>query len=416
METDLKLAPAPDQAAPPRPTLVRPRSRGLIPALPTLWPSMLAERERSGVLPPPLGDPATRYWYFARNAVWHGARALGLSGGEVLMPAYFHGVEVDALLDAGVHLRWVKVDRAMQLDLADLERQRTKATRAVYAIHYAGFPQDVFALRRFCDKHGLLLIEDCALALLSRLGGQPLGTFGDAAIWCFYKALPVPNGGALTMKAPGASGIRRPHEAPLTTAAAHAASSLLANAELRLGAPARLARTLLRRVTSLARRRGLPHVATGTQRFSRAAVDLAISPLSLHLARSLDHGAIVARRRRNYLHLTERLGSAAPPVTGPLDDGVCPLFYPVAVVGKRHVQETLAARGIETVDFWRTPHPEGPTGRRYAVAEELRRTVLEVPCHQDLGIADMDRIADELLKALGRPGSAARGSAEVPHS
>ncbi|HEX9241067.1 MAG TPA: DegT/DnrJ/EryC1/StrS family aminotransferase, partial [Anaeromyxobacter sp.] len=175
----------------------RPPRERYVPALPTLWPAMLSPLARGAAAPFPLGAPRTTLYYLARNAVFHGARLLGLSGREVLVPAYHHGVEVGALVAAGAIPRFVRVDARMRLDLEDAERRIGPRTRALYVIHYAGFAQpmdDVLALAR---RRGLLVVEDCALSLLAAEGTRPVGSAGDAAIFCFYKALPVPNGGAL---------------------------------------------------------------------------------------------------------------------------------------------------------------------------------------------------------------------------
>ena len=53
------------------------------------------------------------------------------------------------------------------------------------------------ALADLCRRRNMLLVEDCALALLSADGSQPLGTFGDWAVFCLYKTLPLPNGAVL---------------------------------------------------------------------------------------------------------------------------------------------------------------------------------------------------------------------------
>jgi len=86
--------------------------------------------------------------------------------------------------------------KKMRVDAAEVIAHITKETRAIYLIHYAGFPGPVEELRAVCRERGLLLIEDCAHALLSSLGDRPLGTFGDAAIYCLYKMLPTPHGAA----------------------------------------------------------------------------------------------------------------------------------------------------------------------------------------------------------------------------
>ena len=43
----------------------------------------------------------------------------------------------------------------------------TPATRAIVAVHYAGIGCDMDAMRALADDHGLMLIEDAALGLLS---------------------------------------------------------------------------------------------------------------------------------------------------------------------------------------------------------------------------------------------------------
>jgi perosamine synthetase len=69
------------------------------------------------------------------------------------------------------------------LDPADVERKVTPRTRAIIAVHLAGNPCDMDALRAIADRHKLALIEDCAQAWGARHAGRPIGTVGDAA--CF---------------------------------------------------------------------------------------------------------------------------------------------------------------------------------------------------------------------------------------
>jgi CDP-6-deoxy-D-xylo-4-hexulose-3-dehydrase len=61
-------------------------------------------------------------------------------------------------------------------------------TRGVLVAHALGNPFDAPALRRLCDEHGLVLIEDCCDALGSRIGGRLAGTFGEVATYSFYPA------------------------------------------------------------------------------------------------------------------------------------------------------------------------------------------------------------------------------------
>jgi dTDP-4-amino-4,6-dideoxygalactose transaminase len=311
----------------------------------------------------------------------------------VLFPAYFHGVELEALLEAGVRPRFYPVQQRMRVDPAEVEKRIGPETRAIYLIHYVGFPGPVEELRELCDRRGLLLVEDCALALLSCQGDRPLGTFGDASIFCLYKTLPTPNGGALVIRGGGPIGLPEGDPPPVAATFSHAASSLLVGLELSGGAAGRVLRRVARGVgRAAARVVRAQRVPTGTQHFDRSRVGLAMSRLSRRVIEAQDFPAIVERRRRNYFHLLGRLRDLAPPVFGQLPPGVCPLFFPFAVRDKQTVLRRLHARGVDAVDFWRVGHPAVPPGS-FPEVDELRQTILELPCHQDLAPTAIDRLA-----------------------
>lgn len=379
--------------------------RLFVPSLPTLWPSMLmSRREASGF--PPFNAPNVRYFYFARNAVWLTVKMLGLDKGEVLMPAYHHGVEVEALMDAGATPRFYRVGSRWDVDVEDVAKKITPNTKALYLIHYAGFPGPVAEMRALADKHGIPLIEDCALSLLSSDGVQPLGTTGDIGIFCLYKTLPVPNGGALIVNGPRQYSLPEPPAPPSTSTFSHTVSALLQNLELRGGSFGRGLRSFIRTLGhGTVRAANIERVATGTQHFNRAHVDLGMSPLTKRIALAQDMEAIVERRRRNYFFLLSRLRDVSPPLFNQLPPGVCPLFYPMVVEDKAEVMARLHARGIDAIDFWRRFHPACDASAFPEVAQ-LRRSIVEIPCHQDLSPEVMAEVADavrDALKADRRP-------------
>ncbi|HET8541365.1 MAG TPA: DegT/DnrJ/EryC1/StrS family aminotransferase [Anaeromyxobacter sp.] len=383
-------------------TAAREGRRRWIPALPTLWPGMLSPLAPARPAPFPFGAPRVTHYYLARNAVWHGARLLGLEGKEVLVPAYHHGVEVGALADAGAIPVFVRVDARMRLDLEDVERRIGPRTRAIYVIHYAGFAQAMDEVNALARRHGLLVVEDCALSLLAAEGTRPLGSTGHAGVFCFYKTLPVPNGGALVVNDPAVLGeVPRPDPAPLASTLSHATGSLLANAALRFGGAGEALRAGVRKGYALVRgASGLQPVSTGTMTFDPATKDLGMSGLSEVIARRCDADAIVAARRRNYFLLLGRLRDRVPPVFAEVPPGASPLFYPLVCEDKAAVQARLAANGVETVDFWREGHPRCPPGA-FPEVDALRRRVLELPVHQDLAPDDMARVARAAREALG---------------
>src|SRR6266849_5264087 len=259
------------------------------------------------------------------------------------------------------------------------------------------------AARQLADELGVPLVEDCALALLSRNGDRPLGSTGDLSVFCLYKTLPVPNGGALLARGRFRDELYRLAEVEppgWASTASHLAGSLLSNLELRTGPLGRRVRDAVRGAgRRLVRLAGVERVSTGTQHFDPAAVKLGMSALSHLVLRNQDWPLIVERRRRNYFLLYAALRDVAPPVTGELKPGVCPLFYPMPVRDKAAAMARLLARGVEPVDFWRLRQPEVQQGD-FPEVDRLRETVLELPVHQDLSPADAEHVASCVRELL----------------
>ena len=385
--------------APPTALPGRPPSPLYLPALPTLWPHMLAERAATA-LPFPFAAESVSYHYFARNAVWAAVRIFALAHREVLVPAYHHGVEIEALVDAGAVPRFYPVGPTLRLDPREVLDRLGPATGAVYVIHYLGFPQPLDELLDACRARGIPLIEDCALSLLSSDGERPLGSRGDASIFCLYKTLPVPNGGALVLNGAAPRGLPRPTQPSWSAMASHLAGALLRNLRLRGGTAGALAADTLRTMgRTLAWGLGGERVPTGTQHFERKNVALGMSPISSRIVGAQSFSRIVEARRRNFFFLLGRLRDLVSPATAELPPGVCPLFFPIEVQDKERVRRRLALRGIEAVDFWRQGHPAVRSGE-FPEVDRLRAQLLELPIHQDLGPAAMQYLAATVREAV----------------
>jgi perosamine synthetase len=214
-----------------------------IPAFTTLTPTMLLRRPRRKQ-PYPFSAPQVRYFYFARNGLWHLVKTLGLEGREILAPSYHHGVEVEAMLDAGAKLSFYRVGRLMDIDLEDVERRIGPQTAALHMTHFVGFPGPAREMKAIADRHGIPLIEDCAHALLSRVNDEPLGQIGDVSLFCLYKGLPVPNGGAIVVNNPKFQNVPDLAPPPATSTMSLLASSMLRGMALRGGWPGRTLRRM----------------------------------------------------------------------------------------------------------------------------------------------------------------------------
>ncbi|HEY8211853.1 MAG TPA: DegT/DnrJ/EryC1/StrS family aminotransferase [Myxococcaceae bacterium] len=379
-----------------------PAVEAVIRDLPDLWPSQLLARppeERAF----PFDRPDLELCYLGRNAVHRAVRRLGLEGAGVIAPAYHHGVEIAALLHAGARVRFARVDESMRLDPEHVASLVGPRTRAIYVIHYAGFPQPLEPFLELARRHGLALIEDCALSLFSRDGDRPLGSTGDAAIFCFYKTLPVSHGGALLVRRAGAvdqAGLGALRPPPLLPTLSQLGGALLANLEAQLGAPGRAARGALKSLSSGLRRRANElAVPVGTQHFDPGVVDLGMSALLARLARAADASRIVQRRRENWSFLHQRLAGHQRAVWPRLPEGASPLFYALRVEDKDRVLRALRGRGVKAVDFWRTGHPSAGEAP-FPDVERLRAQVVELPCHQDLGPDQLERVARAAREAV----------------
>src|SRR5215831_10995956 len=93
---------------------------------------------RPAVLPFPLSAPRHRYFYRARNAIYHVFRALGFErGGTVLMPDYHNTNEVAAVRAAGASVQFYRIGRNLEPDLEGLGRLvRSTEARVLFTIHY----------------------------------------------------------------------------------------------------------------------------------------------------------------------------------------------------------------------------------------------------------------------------------------
>ncbi len=71
----------------------------------------------------------------------------------------------------------------------------TSKTKAVIAVHLAGWPCVLDELRNFCNKKNIYLIEDCAQAHGARYHNKPVGSFGDIACFSFCQDKIITTGG-----------------------------------------------------------------------------------------------------------------------------------------------------------------------------------------------------------------------------
>jgi len=76
-----------------------------------------------------------------------------------------------------------------------IERVLTPRTKAIIAVHLAGWPCDMDPIMELAERHGLKVIEDCAQASGATYKGRPVGSLGHAAAFSFCQDKIITTGG-----------------------------------------------------------------------------------------------------------------------------------------------------------------------------------------------------------------------------
>ncbi len=117
-----------------------------------------------------------------------GVRALQIGeGDEVITTPFSFIASANCLLYERAVPRFVDIEEdSLGLDPALVEDAASTRTRAILPVHVFGRPcriDDVIAIAR---RRGWSVIEDACEGLGSTVGGRPLGSFGDVAVFAFY--------------------------------------------------------------------------------------------------------------------------------------------------------------------------------------------------------------------------------------
>ena len=121
-------------------------------------------------------------------------------GDEVILPSYTFVSTANAFVLRGAVPVFVDI-RADNLNLDEqlVGAAITPRTKAIAVVHYAGVACEMDAIMALARKHGLLVVEDAAQALLATYQGRNLGTIGHLGCISFHetKNLISGEGGAL---------------------------------------------------------------------------------------------------------------------------------------------------------------------------------------------------------------------------
>ena len=126
-------------------------------------------------------------------------------GDEVISPSFTYPSTAGAFVMRGARPVFAEIrPDTLNLDESQVEHLIGPRTRAVVCTHYAGVGCEMDTLLSLCERHGIALIEDVALALFGTYRDRPLGSIGRFGAISFHETKNVTSGegGALILNDP----------------------------------------------------------------------------------------------------------------------------------------------------------------------------------------------------------------------
>ncbi len=173
------------------------------------WPQFTEEMVEAGAAV--LRSGRVNYWtgdhgrhFEAEFATWVGAKhAVAMANGTVALEAALHAIGIapgdevvvtprtfvasaSAIVRMGATPVFADVERESgNISAATVQEVLSSRTRAVIAVHLAGWPIEMGPLMELAEAHNLLVIEDAAQAHGALLDGKMVGSLGHLAAFSF---------------------------------------------------------------------------------------------------------------------------------------------------------------------------------------------------------------------------------------
>ncbi|UFU07535.1 DegT/DnrJ/EryC1/StrS family aminotransferase [Ruania halotolerans] len=304
-----------------------------------------------------------------------GLLAAGIGpGDEVIVPSFTFAATGNSVALTGATPVFADIELdTFGLDPASVAAAVTERTAAIMPVHLYGHPADMAGLQAVADQHGLRIFEDAAQAHGATLHGDPVGTFGDFAMFSLYptKNMTSGEGGMVsvateemtrTLRLLRTQGMDRPYENEL------------------VGFNARMTDV---------------HAAIGRAQLAKLP-------------------EWTAARQRNGAALTEGLAGLPGVVTPTVAPGATHVYHQYTIrldgaTGEERdaVVNRIREQGVGCGVYYPIPNHRLPSLAEYApgldlpATEQAAREVLSLPVHPSLSEADLERIIDAVTAAVG---------------
>lgn len=332
-------------------------------------------------------------------------------GDAVMVPAFHCSSMIEPVIWSGASPVFYRIKADTSVDLDDIATKLGSNVKVLMVTNYFGFPQDLSAIRAFCDSHGLLMLEDCAHCFLGEHKGKPVGSYGDYAIASSMKFYPIYDGGALvsarhsldpvTLRAGGAGFEVKATLNALEDSFEYRRLGLVkALLWLPLTGKDLLWRAIKARKPS-ATQSMVPGSSEGGFSFDPVWLDKRSSAFSRWMLTLVSRRRMGALRRKNYLKIATALAGlpGCRPLFASLPEGVFPWVFPLITDHPEPLFDTLKSRGVPIIRFGEYLWP-GVDASVCANSVDLSRHVMSFSCHQELRIDELDWMITNIKEAL----------------
>ena len=346
--------------------------------------------------------PNTRFYSRGRYALTDAYQLCGVGPGSTLLaPAYHCRTMLDPAIRLGADVALYPVSATLAPDLDGLRAclaACNKPPAALLLTHFFGFVQPLDALLALCMAHGIALIEDCSHCLFLPHGQPGPGLRGRYTVASPYKFFPMEDGGILWANqgaAMPASATSSPGLVQELKGLARVVQEALARTPpLPDAAATAMPGPSEQRPTSDNDRRS---TQAGTSPYYQPDCEhtrcLAVSRWALC---HTDTQRLVARRRAHYQMWADAAASLphCQALLPGLAQDTVPYMFPLLLA---HPDTHFFALKRLGVPVWRWDDMAVSSS---TVAMGYRLQLLHLPCHQELGDAQMNWMMRALAHVL----------------
>lgn len=311
---------------------------------------------------------------------------------NIIMPSFIPAKLYRIILAYGYYPKFYEIDENCRFNIHEINKLIDSETKAVFVIHYFGYPAEIETVRKIADSKNIILIEDCAHVIHGKENGGRLGAWGDFSIFSPRKMLNLPEGGYLLLNR------ELKNFVPSYTQRVKSLYTFSKLLQTR-GKYVYLTLTKGNDVLNLSK---IPQRGFIDESKSEKSQIKSISQLTSFYSRNIDIKTHIERRQQNYTYLYSAVKNISflKPLYNELPFNWTPYSMPVIVKeGYRDIfQAELIKSGISCGAGW----PESPFDSRSKKTSNLARNLIEFPIHPYIKINQLKKIIDDSKKFENR--------------